>query len=134
VFNIHLKINVVFAGASLSSLILLFSPLLSTVSASDLDSIIDNFTKDLESDIYDSISDSLNNTSDTISTQAQTTDVFNKNGNDAFSSQIITTTGGSNDDSNGGISIGAVASANINSNGGCNNIIIGGYFVFEWKL
>jgi hypothetical protein len=117
-----LQIIIIFIGIVFS--LLPFS-LLSEVWGTDLESVIEDFTRDLETEISDSISGSLNNTDNTTSTQVITSGVSNDNVDNNFSSQTVTTAS-NNGGGNGGISIGLTGSININSNGVCINTLIGG--------
>ena len=113
-----MQIIIIFIGIVFS--LLPFS-LLSEVWGTDLESVIEDFTRDLETEISDSISGSLNNTDNTTSTQVITSGVSNDNVDNNFSSQTVT-----NASNNGGVSIGLTGSININSNGVCINTLIGG--------
>jgi hypothetical protein len=113
-----LQIIIIFVGVVLS---LLSLPLLSEVWGTDLESVIDEFTKDLETEI----SDSLNNSDNSASTQVITSNVSNDNVDNNFSSRTVTKSS-NNGNGNGGISIGLTGSLNINSNGVCTNTLIGG--------
>jgi hypothetical protein len=117
-----LQIIFVFVGIVFS---LLSLSLLVEVWGTDLESVIDDFTRDLETEISDSISSSLNNTDNMASTQVITSNLFNGNVDNNFSSQTVTKSS-NNGGGNGGISIGLTGSVNINSNGICTNTLIGG--------
>jgi hypothetical protein len=117
-----LQIIIIFVGVVFS---LLSLSLLSEVRGTDLESVIDDFTRDLETEISDSISSSLNNTDNTALTQVITSNVSNDNVDNNFSSRTVTKSS-NNGDGNNGISIGLTGSLNFNSNGVCTNTLIGG--------
>jgi hypothetical protein len=113
-----LQIIIIFVGVVLSLLPL---PLLSEVWGTDLESVIDEFTKNLETEIPDT----LNNSDNSASTQVITSNVSNDNVDNNFSSRTVTKSS-NNGNGNGGISIGLTGSLNINSNGVCTNTLTGG--------